>query len=233
MSRYVCHLILKRKERFMNISDIINKRHAVKSFDPDRTIELDKIKQLEKILRLSPSSVNLQPWHYIIAGTQEGKKLIAESATGQFAYNRDKILNASLVVVFCSKKSLDDEYLKGLIEQEDKDGRFKDDRAREVQYGVKSGFSDLHRKEFHDPEEWMKRQVYLSAGFFLMGAASLDIDTCPMEGFDSRKLDKLLSLNKRGFESSVIVAAGYRSSDDFNASLPKSRLPSDSVITRI
>ena len=46
-----------------------------------------------------------------------------------------------------------------------------------------------------------------------------------MEGFDAKILDEELGLNARGLSSIVIPSLGYHSSEDFNAKLPKSRLP--------
>lgn len=54
-----------------------------------------------------------------------------------------------------------------------------------------------------------------------------------MEGFDQAALDKALGLSEKGLSSTVVVALGYRSEDDFNAKLPKSRLATDQVITHI
>lgn len=54
-----------------------------------------------------------------------------------------------------------------------------------------------------------------------------------MEGFDQKVLDEELGLRTQGLTSSVIVSLGYRSPDDRNARLPKSRLPDELVITGI
>ena len=62
-----------------------------------------------------------------------------------------------------------------------------------------------------------------------MNAAYLNIDACPMEGFDQVALDNALGLGKRGLTSVVLVSLGYRSDEDFNAKLPKSRLPASTV----
>ncbi|HNE15787.1 MAG TPA: NAD(P)H nitroreductase, partial [Rhodocyclaceae bacterium] len=67
----------------------------------------------------------------------------------------------------------------------------------------------------------------------LLGAATLELDAAPLEGFDTQILDAELGLAERGLTSLVIVALGYHSSDDFNARLPKSRLPAERVITRL
>ena len=73
----------------------------------------------------------------------------------------------------------------------------------------------------------------LALGTLLPGAATLGIDACPMEGFDQNVLDEELGLRARGFTSSVIVSLGYSSAEDFNAKLPKSRLPLETVLTRL
>ena len=82
-------------------------------------------------------------------------------------------------------------------------------------------------------QTWIEKQVYLALGALLTNAASLKIDACPMEGFDTHLLDEELGLNEKGFTSLVVVGLGYSSTDDFNARLPKSRLPAETVITRI
>ncbi|MGL4409959.1 MAG: NAD(P)H nitroreductase, partial [Zoogloea sp.] len=62
---------------------------------------------------------------------------------------------------------------------------------------------------------------------------TLDIDATPIEGFDAALLDAELGLAEQGLKSVVLVALGYRSEDDFNAKLPKSRLPAAAVITEL
>ena len=59
----------------------------------------------------------------------------------------------------------------------------------------------------------------------LTEAAALEIDACPMEGIDPAALNAALGLAERGYGAVVMVALGYRGEADFNANLPKSRLP--------
>ena len=54
-----------------------------------------------------------------------------------------------------------------------------------------------------------------------------------MEGFDAKILDEQLGLSEKGLKPIAIVPMGYRASDDFNATLPKSRLDSDEIFTTI
>ena len=217
----------------MDILHHATTRHTAKAFDPARKIPEDQVARIETLLRCSPSSTNSQPWHFVLATTDEGKARIARAATSTYAYNDPKIRNASHVVVLCTRAAIDEAYLQTLLDQEARDGRFTSDEARETQHRARSYYVDRHRFELRDAQHWMEKQVYLALGTLLLGAATLGIDACPMEGFDQNVLDEELGLRARGFTSSVIVSLGYSGAEDFNAKLPKSRLPPETVLTRL
>lgn len=217
----------------MNLAEIAQTRRTTKAFDPSRRIDDELIAQIETLLRFSPSSTNSQPWHFFIAGSEAGKVRVAKATEGFYATNQAKVLNASHVVVFCTRASIDDAYLQDLLAQEEKDGRFPTAEARAGQHRGRSFYVNAHRFEKRDAQHWMEKQVYLALGTLLLGAATLGIDACPIEGFDQVALDEELGLRAQGLTSSVLVALGYRSGEDFNAGLPKSRLPAEKVITRL
>jgi nitroreductase/dihydropteridine reductase len=215
----------------MNISRIAQTRHTSKAFDPEKKIPAALIDQLRVVLRNSPSSVNSQPWHFVIASSPEGKARIAKATHGGFAYNEPKVRNASHVVVLCARTTLDNGHLDAVIAQEQQDGRFVTPEAMAIQDKSRRFYVNLHQTELQDERTWIDRQVYIALGTLLLGAAALEIDACPMEGFDAPLLDAELGLTARGLTSVVLVALGYRGADDFNAKLPKSRLPEEAVFT--
>lgn len=217
----------------MNIAKTATSRYSTKAFDPARKIDAATIEQLRTVLRFSPSSVNSQPWHFVIAGTVEGKAKIAQAAVGPYAYNETKILNASHVVALCTRTDMTAEFLDHLLQLEERDGRFPTPETKARQGLVRGGYIDQHRCEYKDLPHWMEKQTYIALGNLLQSASLLELDACPIEGFDHRLLDKALGLREPGFTSSVLVALGYRSADDFNAKLPKSRLPAEEVFTEI
>ncbi|AXE33061.1 oxygen-insensitive NAD(P)H nitroreductase [Chromobacterium phragmitis] len=217
----------------MNIAHYAQTRYTTKAFDPGFKLSQEQVGQIETLLRHSPSSTNSQPWHFFIAGSEEGKARVAKAAAGGYAFNEAKIRHASHVVVFCARAAMDDGYLQTLLAQEQRDGRFANDEARAGQHKGRSHFVNMHRFELRDAQHWMEKQVYLAVGTLLLGAATLEIDACPIEGFDARVLGEELGLREQGLVASVIVALGKRSEQDFNARLPKSRLPAEAVITRL
>ncbi len=217
----------------MTLNEAILHRHTVKAFEPGRSLPDDQIATLLDILRNSPSSVNSQPWHFVVASTDEGRAAMAKSTEGAFAYNGPKVLNASHVIALCMRRDLDEQHLENVLAQEQRDGRFASDEARIGQDKSRRGYVDLHRYELRDVPQWMEKQVYLALGGLLLGAAVLGIDATPMEGFDVRALDAALGLREKGLTGVVLVSLGYKSDKDFNAALPKSRLSQDEVFTFI
>jgi nitroreductase/dihydropteridine reductase len=215
----------------MNVTDIIRKRYSTKQFDPEKKIPADLFDPIKALLRFSPSSVNLQPWHFIIADTPEGKKRIGKGTQGPYAFNDAKVMDASHVILFCVKTDIQDDYMRHILDTEDSDGRFADKSYRDMVAKVRTMFVDIHRVERNDALPWMEKQVYLNMGMVLLGAAALGIDAVPLEGIDAAALDEEFGLRKKGFAAVAMIALGYRSDTDFNAALPKSRLRGEEIFT--
>lgn len=215
-------------------------RHTTKAYDSSKTIPDEIAAKLKELLKWSPSSTNLQPWHFIIASTPEGKARIAKSTDEKFPFNSASIHNASHVVVFASKLAVDDDYFKRILDQEETDGRFdaeSDELSAERKGqmdGARKMFFNIHQEDMKDAQHWMDKQVYLNLGQFMLGAAALGLDTTPMEGIDTAALDEEFGLREKGYNSLALVCVGYsHPENDYNANLPKSRLPLSETITEI
>jgi len=217
----------------MKPSELARQRYTTKVFDPAFRLTPEQVEEIKTLLQYSPSSTNLQPWHFVITGTDQGKALVSKAATGRYEYNAPKVTNASHVVVLCSRSYIDNLYLTSLLDCEEKDGRFTVADARNIQHAGRSSYADMHRFELKDLQHWTEKQVYIALGTLLFGAAMLGIDACPMEGFDAAVLNRELKLHEMGLTASVIVALGRHDETDFNKKLPKSRWPQASIFTEL
>lgn len=217
----------------MNITDAMQTRYSTKKFDTTKTIPEETWGQIESCLRLSASSTNVQPWHFIIAKTAEGKERLAKGAEGAFSFNKPKILGASHSVLFCSRIDTPDEFLQQVLDAEDADGRYAKPEHKANVDNVRRMFIDIHKYDLKDLPHWLDKQVYLNVGGALTAAAMLGIDAIPMEGIDVKALSAEFNLQEKGFNPLVMVCFGYRDESDFNAKLPKSRLKSEDIITTI
>lgn len=203
----------------------LNWRYATKAFNPEKKIPKEDLEILLESLRLTPSSFGLQPWGFVVVETQEILDQLLP-----VSWNQQQVTQASQTIVLCSKESMDeayvDLYIADLCEKrgmkvEDMEGLSK----------VIKDFLSKHSEE--SLKSWMSDQVYIALGQLMTVAATLKIDACPMEGFDSNAYDEILGLKEKGLRSVVVCPVGYRASDDKYATLTKIRWELDDVIVRM
>lgn len=199
----------------MNFLELANSRYTTKKYDLTQKIADEKIEQLKEILRLSPSSINSQPWKFIFISDEKTKQKLASVSY----FNEQKINEASHLVVF---NAIDDVSL------------FEKQIGENLPEGA-VGYYNSFIKPLPELEikSWLQHQVYLSLGFFLSACASVGIDCTPMEGIINKEYDKIL--NSNGYKTLFAVAIGYRHPEDTNQPKlkPKSRLSIENVITSI
>lgn len=212
----------------MSILEASQKRYTAKKYDANKKISDTQIKQLFTILRNSPSSVNSQPWHFFVISSADAKQKILPAI---LPFNHDRIIDASHVVIFCAKNELSDAYLQLLLKQEEQDGRFPSDEVKKATDDGRRHFVKLNSNTPDEQMTWKSKQVYIALGNLLLASASLGIDSTPIEGFDTQKMNEVLGLQTKGLSSLVIASLGYHRDDDYNSKLPKSRLPEQEIFT--
>lgn len=217
----------------MNLKEIVLSRYSTKEFDPSKQISAEQFDHIKSLLRFSPSSVNSQPWHFIIADTPEGRERVSKGTQGMFSFNNGKVLNASHTIVFCVKTEISDEYLNRLLEAEEQDNRYSDPAVKETVKAGRATFVGIHRDQLNDADQWMEKQVYLNMGTVLLGAGAMGIDAVPIEGVDVQALNEEFGLIEKGYRAVTLIALGYSHENDFNAALPKSRLPAGEIFTEL
>lgn len=200
----------------MSFLELANSRYATKQYNPNEKIVEEKINQLKEIIRMSPSSINSQPWKFLFISDDSLKEKLADASY----FNKAKINDASHLVVFCAFDSIE---------------KFEKRINENLPEGAIAYYNQfLKQKEEREIKSWLHNQVYLSLGFFLSACASLEIDSTPMEGIDSGKYAEILEL-RGDFLPLFAVALGYRDKGDTNQpSLnSKSRLPLEQVVVSI
>ncbi len=204
----------------------LNWRYATKQFDPSRKISAADWDTLEEALRLSPSSVGLQPWKFLVIDDP-----ILRASLQQASYGQSQIVDASHLVVFVSRVNLSeadvDAHLANVAKVR---GVSVEDlaplRAMAVG-GVIQAHDDAGRKA------WAFNQTYIALGNLLTSAALLGIDACPMEGFSRDEYDRILGLTEQGLGAAVVATLGYRAADDKYAAAPKVRFDRGTVIQHL
>jgi nitroreductase len=189
-----------------NINEILNWRYATKKFDISKKIDEETMANLLEALRLSPSSYGLQPWKFILVKNKDVRAKIQEAAYGQ-----SQIVDASDIIIFANKKNIDDNLVDQYLDFVAKERNIAVEKLQGLGGMIKGSFVS---KTIEQLRSWAAHQLYLAVGVFLTSCAVLEVDACPMEGFDSAKVDEILGLSALNLESKAIVAIGYRSKDD-------------------
>lgn len=122
--------------------------------------------------------------------------------------------------------------MQAVLEKEDQDGRYAQLEFKTQMHQGRQLFLDMHRFDTKDETHWLAKQVYLNMGAVLLGSALLGIDTVPMEGVDLQALDTEFDLRSKGYSAVAVVSFGYRSDEDFNAKIPKSRLSEEAIFIK-
>lgn len=195
----------------MDIVELVRTRYTTKHYDPARRISDRDIADLMEVLRLSPSSVNSQPWHFFVTGTDEGKARVMPAVLD---FNRPRVADASHLVVFAVPVEFTEERFRRLVAQELADGRVTaEDAASGAADAGRRHFVGLHQVTQEELLSWETRQAYIAMGFLLWAAAERGIDSTCLEGLDMAKMDECLGLAEKGLRTVCAVSLGYRPSE--------------------
>jgi nitroreductase / dihydropteridine reductase len=217
----------------MDLLNVSKSRYTTKAYDPNKKIPPEQFARLLEILRLTPSSINIQPWHFFIADHTTAKERIAKALVGKYAYNAPKVLDSSHTILFCTQADISENHLEHLLNRDEASGRFKDEKAKQGQKDSRTGYVNFYRNEKGDIQRWAENQTFIALGQMLLAAGIEGVDATPIGGFDEDLLSDELDLVAKGLVPSVLLTLGYRSEQDFNAKLPKSRLSQEEIFTKL
>lgn len=202
-------------------------RHATKEFDPTKKISAEDFNFILETARLSPSSVGLEPWKFVVVQNpdlREKLRAVSWGAQGQ-------LLTASHFVLILARK----------------DVRYDSDYFWRQMTGVKQipadnvknmmgRYRSFQEEDFKLMEseralfDWASKQTYIALANMMTSAALIGIDSCPIEGFDINSVNAILReagmLENDQYGISVMAAFGYR----VKAPRPKTRREADDVI---
>ena len=214
------------------IIDDLASRHTVKKYDATRKIPPADLDVLYEAMRLSASSINSQPWKFIVLESDEAKTRMSKTFANMHHYNLPHVFDSSQMILFAYNPKYNREDYAKVVDKGIVDKRTQPEK-REAAFGGFL-FAELNTSESGDTSTWTKAQTYLALGNTLHILARLKIDSTPMEGIDIGLVNKEFSEELDGYQCDVALAIGYHHpEDDFNAKLPKSRLALNDVLVRI
>lgn len=213
------------------VLDAFDHRVAVRVYN-DSDISHDDMEYILDTAWLSPSSIGLEAWRFIvldrkhIAKLRDDLKAVAWGAQPQLD-------TASHFVLLIAEKNAryDSESVKDSLVRR---GLGEDD-ALNSRLATYESFQKNDMKTADNPRalfDWTAKQTYIALGNMMTAASMIGIDSCPIEGFNYDKVNHILAKaglinpDKEGIAN--MVSFGYRLRDPKH---PRSRKPRENVIT--
>lgn len=209
----------------MNVVDLMGWRYATKRMT-GQPVPGAKLEQILDAVRLAPSSYGLQPYRVMVIEDPSLKESLRPAINDQA-----QVSECSHLLVFAALDPREQERMGDLIQLSATTRGVPPEALAGYRQALQAvtGRFESGEEAFH----WSARQAYLALGVALVAAAAEGVDACPMEGFDPAAVDELLGLDRSRCRSMVLLALGYRNSEnDPTASDAKVRWPKESLFTR-
>ena len=207
-------------------------RHTAKKYDPTKRIPAQDLELFFEALRLSPSSINSQPWRFVVIESEDARKRLDRTFEEKYQFNRPHVFDASQIILFAYNPRYNHDNCAKVVDKGIQDGRTKPG-DREKAFGSFI-FAEMNTSETGNTSSWTKAQLYIALGNALHTLARLKIDTTPLEGIDVPRVNEEFKKELNGYQCDVGLAIGYHHhEDDFNAKLPKSRLPLEDMLVKL
>jgi len=213
------------------VSEAIEYRRSIRKFDPEKELDVNVVKKCLINATLAPTSSNLQLWEFYHITDKNLLSKISESCFGQPAAKTAKQIVVTVVRkdlwknrandnlnFFKSKKdSLSDKefkltqrYYKKVIPFVYKDFLGILSLSKYLFAFIVGFFRVMYRQlKRSDTRIVAHKSAALASQNFMISMAGFSYDTCPMEGFDSIKIKRILNLNSKS-EINMIIGCGIR-----------------------
>lgn len=207
---------------------LILSRRSVRVYTKEKIPEEVIVKCIDAAL-LAPNSSNLQPWEFYRIKSSEKKELVAK-----FCLNQPAARTASELIVCVARRDTWKKHAKQMLsffnEQEQETPASVINYYSKLVYlantigpcgilgilkkiliGIKrlSSVMPGGNTSVADMRVWSHKSTALACQNLMLAFSAYGYDSCPMEGFDERKVSKLLDL-PRGAEPTMIISAGKR-----------------------
>ena len=189
----------------MNYLEILKFRHACKIFDESKKISAGEFDFILEAGRLSPSSTGLEQWDFLVVQNKELREKIKA-----VSWNQAQITSCSHLVVILAKikeVKVGSSYIDKMIAR-------RADKNIEAIAARQKFYNDFLLSNFKNDDEltfqWSHEQCMIAATNMMNAAASLGIDSCPIEGFDRHALNEILGLDESEQRVAIVVPFGYR-----------------------
>jgi len=196
---------------------VVKERRSIRVYDPEVKISKQEMHELLEEATLAPSSLNLQPWRFLVIESEEGK----ETLKGLAKFNQRQVeTSAAVIAVFVDMQSV--ETTQEIYDLAVEKGVMPADvRDRQVP-AIQGMLKDI-------PKERLKTMNFLDAGLaamqIMLSAQARGYATNPIGGFDKDHIAEAYGLDKERFEAVMLISIGKAAEEGYQSV----RLPIDDL----
>lgn len=205
----------------MNTIEALKWRYATKKFDAHFDLPTDQLEQIKQSIQLAPSSYGLQPYQVLHIKDSNLRETLKPVSWGQ-----PQITDASELLVFCNYSSMTNEQIDSSANAKGTFQNLPQDQVAGYAVFMKTKVGE---KSPADVAHWNAKQTYIALANAMNMCAELELDCCPIEGFEADKYNDILGLTEKGLQACVVLAIGKRSEEDQTMHKPKYRRPADEL----
>nr|WP_294860157.1 NAD(P)H-dependent oxidoreductase [uncultured Fluviicola sp.] len=196
-------------------------RYATQKYDPTKKISNEDMQEILEAINSAPTSYGLQPFRLIHVKSPDLRVQLRAAA-----FDQSPVTDASDLVVFTVNRKVADQHIDSYMQRIVEVRELERERLNRFQENIVGTLSSLSSEELI---AWNTKQAYIGLGFGLVMAATLGIDSTPMEGFQKEKYDEILGLTDD--HSVLVLTFGYRSDEDHTQHHKKVRKTLEQLVT--
>lgn len=205
------------KTAINDFKEIVTGRRSIRNYNPDVKISREEMAEILEEAALAPSSVNLQPWRFVVIDSKEGKETLAPLAK----FNQRQVqTSAAVIAVFMDMKS--EEYLERIynaaVEKGYMPAEVRDQQVPAIK-GLVEGMSFEQKKEMN----------LIDAGLvsmqLMLAARAHGYDTNPIGGYEKDRIAESFDLDKERYYPVMLISIGKAADQGYKSV----RLPVDTI----
>lgn len=200
-----------------NFNEIVKGRRSIKNYDQSVKISREEMEEILTVATLAPSSVNMQPWRFLVIESPEGKATLAPLAR----FNQNQVETSSAVIaVFGDMNNFDnaEEIYSKAVER----GLMPLEVKENILKSFTGYFETISRED-------MKDVVLVDGGLvsmqLMLAARAYGYDTNPIGGYEKDRIAEAFGLDKDRYVPVMLVSIG-KAADNGRQSV---RLPINKV----
>lgn len=192
-----------------DFAQVVFERRSIRVYDSNVKIAHSEMQQILNEATLAPSSVNMQPWRFVVVESKEGK----EQLKPYIRFNtRQNETSAAMILIFGDMKC--HEYAEEIYQTAVDQGKMPQEVKDQQLTAIVPMYENLSKEQ-------MQRIVQIDGSLVAMQlmlvARAHGYDTNPIGGFDTEHLAEAFGLDKERYHPIMILSIGKAAEEGYQS----------------